>query len=91
MGLRRCFGSRLSGAAARGIAFALGAGRCESGAVAASLGGCGGVRCGRGGLGRPVVDVPVVFVEEAVVGVELGPGHVCEVGVGEGGEEEVTF
>ena len=86
MGLRRCFGSRLSGAAARGIAFALGAGRCESGAVAASLG-WGLVRCGRGRLGCPVVDVPVVFVEEVVVGVELGAGHVCEVGVGEGGEE----
>lgn len=43
------------------------------------------------GLGGPVVNVPVVFVEEAVVFGELGGGHLGEVGGGEGGEEEVGF
>lgn len=48
---------------------------------------------GRGGivLGCPVVDVPVVFVEEEVVLGELGFGHGLEVFGGEGGEEEVAF
>jgi hypothetical protein len=39
----------------------------------------------------PVVDVPVVFVEEEVVLLEEGLGHVGEVSVGEGAEEEITF
>lgn len=68
------------------------------------LRGCGGggradaplgrlLRRGRvgGGLRGPVVDVPVVFVEEEVVLLELGGGHGDEVGGGEGGEEEVGF
>ncbi len=42
-------------------------------------------------LRGPVVDVPVVLVEEEVVLFELLGRHVGEVGVGEGGEEEVTF
>jgi len=42
-------------------------------------------------LRRPVVDVPVVFVKEAVVGEELGECHGREVAVGEGGHEEVRF
>lgn len=53
----------------------------------------GGLAGGKGdvGLGGPVVNVPVVFVEEAVVFGELGGGHLGEVGGGEGGEEEVGF
>ena len=47
---------------------------------------------GGGGLLRcPVVDVPVVFVEEEVVLAELGVCHAGEVDGCEGGEEEVGF
>lgn len=42
-------------------------------------------------LRAPVVYVPVVFVEELVVLVELGEGEVGEVFVGKGGQEEVGF
>ncbi|KAJ6257299.1 LOW QUALITY PROTEIN: hypothetical protein Dda_8188 [Drechslerella dactyloides] len=42
-------------------------------------------------LGAPVVDVPVVFVEEGVVFAELREGHVWEVFVGEGAEEETSL
>lgn len=55
----------------------------------------GGVRGGRVCAGDglvlrgPVVDVPVVLVEEQVVFCELGAGHAGEVRGGEGGEEEV--
>ncbi len=63
-------------------------GRCgKFGAVA-----FGGLARGRGRFLRgPVVDVPVVFVEEEVVLLELGRRHAAEVGVGEGGEEEIRF
>lgn len=39
----------------------------------------------------PVVDIPVVFIEEEIILLELFRGHVWEMGIGEGGEEEVTF
>lgn len=42
-------------------------------------------------LSGPVVNVPVVFVEEEVVLLELFGGHGLEVGLGEGGEDEVGF
>lgn len=40
---------------------------------------------------RPVVDVPVVFVEEEVVFAHLGERHGGEVCGGEGGEEQIGF
>ncbi len=43
------------------------------------------------GLRGPVVDVPVVLVQEAVVGVELGWRQGCQVGGGEGGQDEVRL
>lgn len=47
------------------------------------------------GLGRllrgPVVNIPVVLVEEQVVLLKLGRGHGLEMGLGEGGEDEVGF
>lgn len=59
------------------------------------LGGCGaagGVRVGELLLlCRPVVDVPVVLVEEEVVLVEEWTGECGQVRGGEGGEEEVGF
>lgn len=54
--------------------------------------GRGRVRRRRGlALRRPVVDVPVVLVEEQVVLVKLCGRHGGEVGGGEGGEEEVRL
>lgn len=66
---------------------ALGFGRSEIGACAF------GVRDGgrRGLLRCPVVDVPVVLVEERVELLQLGGRHGAEVGVGEGGQEQVAF
>lgn len=52
--------------------------------------GCGG-RSRLLGLGSPVVDVPVILVEETIVFGHLGGCHGGEVRVGEGGEEEVGF
>ena len=48
-----------------------------------------GSRCGL--LGGPVVDVPVVLVEEEVVLLQELGGHRGQLGVGEGAEEEVTL
>jgi hypothetical protein len=42
-------------------------------------------------LGRPVVDVPVVLVEEEVVLLQELGRHRGQLGVGEGAEEEVTL
>lgn len=39
----------------------------------------------------PVVDIPIVLVEEQVVLLELVKGHCSEVVVGEGGAEEIGF
>ena len=66
---------------------ALGFGRGEIGARALGVGDGGG----RGLLRGPVVDVPVVFVEEGVELLQLGGGHGAEVGVGEGGQQQVAF
>jgi hypothetical protein len=77
----------ISGRHGVGHVGALGFGRGEIGARALGVGdGSGG-----GFLRGPVVDIPVVFVEEGVELLELGGGHGAEVGVGEGGEEEVAF
>lgn len=42
-------------------------------------------------LRSPVVDVPVVLVEERVKLLQLGGRHGAEVGVGEGGQEQIAF
>jgi hypothetical protein len=42
-------------------------------------------------LRGPVVDVPVVFVEEGVELLQLGGRHGAEVGVGESGQQQVAF
>lgn len=61
------------------------------GFVDAALGGFeGGGRAG-GRLCGPVVDIPVVLIEEMVVLSELRGVHVLEAGGGEGGEEQVGF
>ena len=84
VGVRR---ARVGGRHGVGHGGALGLGRGEIGARALGVG-----NRGRGGFLRgPVVDVPVVFVEEGVELLQLGGRHGAEVGVGEGGEEQVAF
>ncbi len=42
-------------------------------------------------LSGPIVDIPIVLIQEEVVLLELLRRHLCKVGVCEGGEEEITF
>ena len=42
-------------------------------------------------MSSPIVDIPIILVEEDIVLLQLRGGHLGEVVVREGGEEEVTF
>ena len=46
---------------------------------------------GRWLLSSPIVYVPIILVKENIVLLELFGGHERQIGIGEGGEEQVTF
>ena len=52
---------------------------------------CGLVGCRCGLLRGPVVDVPVIFVEEEIVLLEKLRGHGRELGVGEGAHKKIAL
>ncbi len=42
-------------------------------------------------LSGPIVNIPIVLIQEEVVLLKLLRRHLCKVGVCEGGEEQITF